>query len=211
MKKLNCKVVLLEVSTPNPDIAIYRQTQKVFGDIIYEPKLEYSTNSTYIRNISLINDRKVATNDQSRYKFYDLHFVSDRPVEGIGYRVDLQRKSVGVIDDDKYYNDYPDKFKIIEATINPQLNLPLIPETFIEDYIAKNGKIPECEINLNEDGSVKLFGIAEVKICSVYNPSYAIYTYAEAREIARESWDEVECVGLSATGQNFDQWWDARN
>jgi hypothetical protein len=38
----------------------------------------------------------------------------------------------------------------IEATTDPSLNLPLIPQSFIEKYVEKQGKIDEVMIDINE-------------------------------------------------------------
>ena len=207
MKKLNCKVLLLEISAPNHDLTIYKQTQNVFGDTIHELKLEYSTNPTYNRNISLINERKAATNDESKYKFYALYFVSDREIkEGDYYR---RFKSTTITNKPTGHSGCD--CKLIEATTDASLNLPLIPESFIEAYIAKQGDISECEIELNEDGTVKVREWSEDYLdekgyvkgeCIIYNPAHQFYTYAEVRRIAKEAWGDKD---------GFEQWWDSRN
>jgi len=43
---------------------------------------------------------------------------------------------------------YMPNFSKIEATTDPSLNLPLIPQSFIEKYVEKEGKIDEVNIKL---------------------------------------------------------------
>lgn len=54
------------------------------------------------------------------------YIISDEEISGIGYRMDMKRMSVGVIDDDNYYNRYPDDFKKIIASNDETLKIPLI-------------------------------------------------------------------------------------
>ena len=66
----------------------------------------------------------------------DFYIISDEEIKGVGYRMDMKRMTVGVIDDDNYYNRYPDDFKKIIASTEI-LKLPLINEVDIERIIGE--------------------------------------------------------------------------
>jgi hypothetical protein len=56
----------------------------------------------------------------------DYYLLSDEKIFGEGFRFDLQRNSVGFIDDDNYYNNYPNDFKKIIASTNHLQNTSMI-------------------------------------------------------------------------------------
>lgn len=56
---------------------IFKHIKNWKGETIYDAKLEYSNNATYINNIHLINSGKAATNVQDKYEFFHLHIVID--------------------------------------------------------------------------------------------------------------------------------------
>lgn len=54
------------------------------------------------------------------------YLLSNDKICGKGYRMDMVRNSVGVIDDQEYYNRYPNDFKLILASTNNLERLALI-------------------------------------------------------------------------------------
>lgn len=59
------------------------------------------------------------------------YILSDEEIKEVGYRMDIRRVSVGVIDDDNYYNRYPNDFKKIIASNDKALGIPIISENDI--------------------------------------------------------------------------------
>jgi hypothetical protein len=73
---------------------------------------------------------------------YDIHITCDEPVEGKGYRIDLERMSVGFIDSDTYYKERPDQFKKIIFSTNRALGVQAIPKSILKQ-ICKHPYILE--------------------------------------------------------------------
>jgi hypothetical protein len=64
---------------------------------------------------------KTNTMEQKLIKLSEGHYivVDGSEIKGKGFRIDLQRMSIGVIDDDNYYNQYPEQFKRITHSTKP--------------------------------------------------------------------------------------------
>lgn len=60
---------------------LFSQTMNIWGNNIWEKKLEFTTNETLIRNNHLISNRKAATNAMDKYEFYYLYLVSDEKIK----------------------------------------------------------------------------------------------------------------------------------
>ncbi len=54
------------------------------------------------------------------------YLLSNEKICGKGYRMDMVRNSVGVIDDQEYYNQHPDEYKLIIASTNNLQRVALI-------------------------------------------------------------------------------------
>jgi len=99
-------------------------------------------------------------------KSHHLYLVSDEEIKGKGFRIDMDRMTCGVIDDDNYYNDPKNgNYKKVIATTDKSLEayktaimggkehtskrpvqLPQIPESFIKAYVEVNGEIDEVMV-----------------------------------------------------------------
>lgn len=84
-----------------------------------------------------------------------LYLVSDREIkEGdfILHRADYKNNWQL----DRYYHKEPTKTtdwrKKIEATTDPSLGLPLIPTSFVEEYVQKQGNVDKVYIRVDFDG-----------------------------------------------------------
>lgn len=97
-----------------------------------------------------------------------LYLLSDEKIEGRGYRMDMNRMTVGVIDDDIYYNHSKNgNFKKIVATTDELLVtvtikddvealqyqtdilLPRPSNSFLEAYVKAQGKIDKVLIEVD--------------------------------------------------------------
>lgn len=63
----------------------------------------------------------------------------------------------------------------IEATTDPSLNLPLIPEQFIQEFVKQNGSIKEVEVELKNNGTSEQ-GIFEKGLLDDASSAYPINT-----------------------------------
>lgn len=54
------------------------------------------------------------------------YLLSNEKICSKGYRMDMVRNSVGVIDDQEYYNQHPDEYKLIIASTNNLERVALI-------------------------------------------------------------------------------------
>lgn len=54
------------------------------------------------------------------------YLLSNEKICGKGYRMDMIRNSIGVIDDQEYYNQHPNDFKLIIASTNNLQRVALI-------------------------------------------------------------------------------------
>ena len=81
----------------------------------------------------------------------NLYFISEREIKARDYVMLPDRKGVKFMnysDILNYLESESFATKKIEASTDPYLNLPLIPQSFIEKYVEKQGKIDEVMIEL---------------------------------------------------------------
>ncbi len=139
-----CQVVLIPTETAT---GLFSQTMNIWGNNIWEKKLEFTTNETLIRNNHLISNRKAATNALDKYEFYYLYLVSDREIkEGDWYMASNNTPAKAILS-----NIIP-KCPKIEATTDAYLfehnldrevggfsgdiPLPKIDQSFMEEFVT---------------------------------------------------------------------------
>lgn len=81
------------------------------------------------QHLYLVSDREIKINDKYINTFTDKIEKNDSNEEGID-----------------------DIYKKIEATTDKSLGLPLIPQSFIEEYAQKQGKIDKVKIHIRGEG-----------------------------------------------------------
>lgn len=84
----------------------------------------------------------------------NIFFLCDDDINGDGYRMDIERRTIGIIDDDVFCTQRKDMFKKVIASTDFDLSsrgFCKIPETFIEEYISCQGNISEVWIEYDDD------------------------------------------------------------
>jgi len=115
-----------------------------------------------------------------------LLIVDDSEMNGKGFRIDLKRNSVGIIDDDSYYNERKDEFKKIIA------HLPLNNSPILEGVDLLPPFEDEVEKKLNENCNPKIAAI----MIKGYNKAKEKYKYTE--EDIEKAWER--CLDNKAFG-----------
>ena len=149
MEKLKCKVVMLATEKSN----LFQQTRDIWGSPTV-CKLSYSDNQTYIDNIYLVNSGRAATNAQDKYNFYHLYFISDEKIQIGDYYTIYDSMSIHKAGgmNQQWYNEMCKK---VVASTDSSLSLPMIPESFVKEYIETNGEINEVFIEtINIDNKI---------------------------------------------------------
>jgi hypothetical protein len=147
-----CQVHLIKTTKPC-EFVLIKQITDSRGIRISNSLLEYSNNSTYIRNALLINNNNANTNSKSKYELYHLYITSDDEIKegdwfySADYNVIDQLKTNG--------NIYENNCKKIIATTDKELwtkskitgsdsflnsPLPQPSESFIQTYIESYNK-----------------------------------------------------------------------
>jgi len=141
-----------------------------------------------------------------------LYVLSDEKISGKGFRVDLKRMSIGVIDDDHYYNNPKNgKFKKVISSTDPSLGLPLISNLFINEFVVASDSqnhINTVDVEYDFDYSAIPDQVTEfLKI----NPNNTISIKSK-----KEHWNKNEVIALCekiwfsygklSTESSFDQW-----
>jgi hypothetical protein len=107
----------------------------------------------------------------------------------------------------------------VEATTDPSLNLPLIPQSFVEEYVSKQGKIDEVyievEIHYEEDTSKDYIvgrGQPAIRIMNIktnYDNAVIICSTTESWTREEHIADIKRIIQLYETtysGGNIDEW-----
>lgn len=139
-----------------------------------------------------------------------LYLVSDREIGKYEWFYASDRKSI-------HKNEWNDAaslkkeffwYKKIEATTDHSLNFPLIPNSFIKEWVEKQGKIEKVYLDIFEDGTLKGYyfdnsnstaplDLMEVIILSVKES----WNRQELKSIARIAWNMNPI-------NSFDEWFD---
>ena len=114
----------------------------------------------------------------------------------------------------------------IEATTDSCLNLPLIPQSFIEEYVKAEGKINEVEIEMepfydelvictNKNECIVVMPLTEEYVSKVgvsITPEKT-YTNAEVRALCHEAYHRAiyDFDIMNEDSSNFADWWDKQN
>lgn len=93
-------------------------------------------------------NRSEACNDYF-HKSQHLYLISDQKIKLFDWAI-----SDGVVVKYNGLHWYEIGDKKIEATTDPSLGLPLIPQSFIEKYVKKQGKIDKVKIAYNNNRSI---------------------------------------------------------
>lgn len=174
--KLKVNVVILCTDNPDSNKTLHKEIYNWRGEnVVLNRTLSYTDNPTYIRNIKLTTDRKANTNSQSKHEFYNLYFTveydKNNPLTHIkehDYFISDDRDNIYQLPKMSLNicvrHDTPDSWIIskqkdgerlnpnwcyrIIATTDKSLNLPLIPNSFIQKYVEKNGDIKQVMVEL---------------------------------------------------------------
>lgn len=148
----------------------------------------------------------LSTNIQSLKNYWYLYLVSDREIK-------INDKYINTFTDKIEKNDsneegIDDIYKKIEATTDKSLGLPLIPQSFVEEYAQKQGKIDKVKIHIRGEG----YCLAGMPI-------------TEENEVViltiKDSWnrDEIKVIGDAYDDHvkdqfihhlPFDEWFDSK-
>ena len=129
-------------------IVVMLSTEKAIANGIIK---HFSTNNLSIVHkdiVHIINDPAEAV-----YIPQHLYFASDREIKEGDWMLHILDKTPI-----KYYpDDYPTikhaseyEYRKIEATTDSSMNIPLIPQSFIEKYVESQGEIKEVMIEMEE-------------------------------------------------------------
>lgn len=141
----------------------------------------------YAQHLYLVSDREIKTGDYYCYK-------NSIPVKR------LEKETVPITKD----------YKKVEASTDPSLGLPLIPKSFIEEYVEKQGKIENVYIALREkDVKTLSHNAKEIVIPSTKDS----WKREEVREIARKAFQQGVKHGCDIYADNNDdeiccEWFD---
>lgn len=137
MEKLKCKVVMLSTEKAIKNGIIY-DPRKNSVLLCYEPNYPYSILKP--QHLYFISDREIKEGDIFLHEYEDgkklIHFCADFSPTNM----------IRIKESNTYLNSVG-SYKI-EATTNPSLELPLIPQLFVEKYVAEQGNIKEVMIEM---------------------------------------------------------------
>lgn len=172
--------------------------------------------------LSIVQENSMLSNnpDNQAWKPYHLYLVSDREIEDNQWYLREGRYLLNCRDQKEAqaakhnHVDYPfNRLGVkIEATTDPSLGLPLIPQSFIEEYVQKQGKIDKVRIKLNPFGEYQASGawhkdyqLDEVIILPIKDS----WNRAEVKDTYK-AWKA--CIELTLQGKleytDFDEWLD---
>jgi hypothetical protein len=153
MKKLKCKVVMLP--TEKSMLVKPNKLSNLDGSgQLFIPHFEYKSVRGYTsdliltaQHLYLVSDREIKKGDWFIVQLYD---ITSTPMK-------LSLEQVKTITDEIWVNQssivtcrHIENCSRVEATTDPSLNLPLIPQSFIEEYVSKQGKIEEVYIEIGK-------------------------------------------------------------
>jgi hypothetical protein len=135
--KLKCKVILLPQDKSSGVIDV----SQFFGNIFFNKD----------RVLSIFTDEEDILKSMQWFGTIPQHlyFVSDR--EGKGPYIDLDDLHDGIRYPDSEGNMWNASNKVIEATTDKSLGLPLIAQSFLEGYVQRKGEIKEVWIDMYDD------------------------------------------------------------
>lgn len=136
-----------------------------------------------------------------------LYLVLDREIKEGDYYIDTLAKH------QKVWKMYPEgidlslnEMRRIEATTDKSLGLPLIPQSFIEEYVSKQGKINKVYIELEN---------AFEHLSPNDSPIWQVKLDKEDEVIilpVKDSWNREELANAFLAGQHsslsFDEWFN---
>lgn len=140
-----------------------------------------------------------------------LYLTSNREIEEGNWMHDKRDNYVGKASGHRMHPDYEKAhYRRIEATTDKSLGLPLIPESFIKEWVEKQGKIEYIYIALKDDnsGEVRKEGRGGEREVTVL-PTKDSFTLDDMREAWRNgsnSYYKDEGTGEIIDLQTFDEW-----
>lgn len=132
MEKLKCKVVMLP--TPEKEVGAILSQKRLDDSVVLYTGPHSTRNTAVLKNYHLyfISNREIKEGD------FGLHCL---PEKETNYTIVKCTKGNAVSIQEWWRN--------IEATTNPSLGLPIIPQSFVEKYVAEQGKIKEVMIEMD--------------------------------------------------------------
>ena len=149
--------------------------------------------------------------DDSYSKLQYLYLVSHRKIkEGDYYYDNLGYPNVKRVNHlHLIQQDYPNNRIKIEATTDEDLasksNLPLIPQSFIETYVEKQGKIEEVEVEMEVVERIKINNNNKC-IISILQKEEKLYTKEEMKKRLFQLWQYVPQIN-----ETFEDYLEALN
>ena len=155
MEKLKCKIVMLPTEKATWPNCLW--LNKISGilhlDTSYNHKpqtIDPIGDGILPQHLYFVSEREVIIND---YYIVELYSIGNSRTS-IGFRVEQCESIIDVCWVNNITGDKTRHIKNcfkVEATTDPSLNLPLIPQSFIEKYVEKQGEIDEVMIEIIED------------------------------------------------------------
>lgn len=143
-----------------------------------------------------------------------LYLVSDREIKKDNWIWDKRDNWFGQADKPMHPDYIKENYRRVEATTDKSLNLPLIPHSFIQEYVDKQGKIDKVAIQLYHRGGKELVSAPynEVIILPIKDSwnreelkTELKMAFAEGYLKAAQKYDPVETIHKVGT---FDEWFD---
>ena len=192
MKKI-VKVVMLHYKTDEPELgSLVKLRDKLF---LFEPDINFR--STLPQHLYFVSNEEIKEGD-----------IIYSPSEGIRF------PSISKVLHINRFN--PEKWKKVVATNDKLLGLPLIPESFIEDYVKSNGEIKQVEL-MWDNGPFTDYHTNEVQlVCVIEKQSVeeAAQEYAWS-ELTRAEYDNKELrdkqIEIFKAGANWQKKQDSNN
>ena len=189
-----------------------------------------ASKASEITLIIMVGDGSLAYNSQKLNSSFDkfnvnkhLYLISNREIkEGDWLYSNITNSFCQRINMADGYNK--NVFKRIEVTTDTSLNLPLIPQSFIEKYVSVQGNIKEVMIEIVDNRNEEWFGDNEtgqpfwnskIEIKTrkdntvIIHPIKDNWNREEVKAIAKTAWDIREAGALAF--DDFEDWFNQSN
>ena len=139
MEKLKCRVIML-LTENESNLFIKTNSVLPLEFNIHLPLTGIKYKGWKYQHLYFISDREIKEGDWFIFQNLEIRKCIDVDGKFINCRSNSSTKDFTSV-----HSDFCSK---IEASTDPSLNLPLIPQSFIEEYVAKQGKIDEAMIEM---------------------------------------------------------------
>lgn len=188
MEKLKCKVILL---AGNDSTLKKGDILKTFGTlaICEDEKEEYGQHHLYF-----VSERKPSKGDKVICIGADEDGTIEEMFKRVGTIMNYTGKELGIIK--------------IEASTNKSLDLPGLPKHFIEEYVAKQGKIDEIYLWYDSDNRVPMYqGPANLGLHIIPLPIKDSFSTQEIKELYNQ-WIKDSAKPRESGSCYFEEWLD---